>query len=423
MNCDMFAQMLDNYADLTDADMRELETHAEMCEGCNADLVFMRSILGTVNSLPPIDPPSDFLENVNARLDAELAGESMIRRFARRSKPYVYRYGAIAACAVLTIGVGMNADMLLSKMNNDSSGVITEERITDIRDDEAHETADDHAAAEPEALNGSAQPAHEKDAAVKTTDAPVLQTPKPLSSPAAVPSKSGSAAKRSSEASSGKQTNTAAESASSNRAEPAGNKDLPVTSPAPQPSATENIRTDSTPVPNTDAQPAAKNSDGEKASVNSEVPETVPEQTPADKKNDEKIIGRAAEPAPYSIDERARSVPDEYVALAATEEPSEENFDALDYSIAYSEMDNTNSNVTAYAPLSSMVSIKSKDAARVQELVDVFVSGVYENYYMINTVDMRNLLGQFDREGIWYSANIKESDGSISFRLVIIPSD
>lgn len=422
MNCDMFAQMLDNYADLTDADMQELEAHAEICESCNADLVFMRSILGTVNNLPPIDPPSDFLENVNARLDAELAGESVIRRFARKSRPYVYRYGTIAACAVLAVSVGMNADMLLSKMNNDSGGVITEERMTDISDDVDGESLHSWEAVENETPSSTQASSTKTDASVKQTDAP-LQTPKSFSSNTAVPSGSGFVSNRSSETSSGKRTNTTTATAvPSNRTSVAENKNLPVTSPAPQPSATENISVNSTPVPNADEQPASEASTGESTSVDTKESEKLPESTPTAGKIAGRIVGREAEPAPYSIDERARSVPEAYASMAATDEPEEE-YDAFDYSIAYNEMDNEISDVTSYAPLSSMVSVKSKDAARVQELVDVFVSGVYGNYYMITAVDMRNLLGQFDREGIWYSASIMESGDSVSFRIVTVPSD
>lgn len=417
MNCEMFAQMLDNYANLTGTDMQELEAHAEMCESCNAELAFMRSILGTVNSLPPIDPPSDFLEGVNARLDAELAGESVIKRFARRSKPYVYRYGAIAACAVLAVSVCMNADMLLSKMNNDSSGVITEERITDISDDFDAEAVLDRETAKPEPANGTPLPAAEKSEAAEQTNAP-LQTPK--ASPAAVPSDPGTAVKRST--TSVIRNNTAATAVPSNRSAEAKNENLPVTSPAPQPSVTENNSVDSTPAPNADAQPAAEASSGENASVNTDAPEQSPEPTPAAGRIAGRIVGMSEEPAPYSIDERARSMPDEYAALSepATEEPQDEDFDKLDYSIAYNEMDNVNNDVTSYAPLSSMISVKSKDAARVQELVDVFVSNVYGNYYMTTAVDMKNLLGQFDREGIWYSASIMESGDMVSFRIVII---
>lgn len=421
MNCEMFAQMLDNYADLTDEDMQELESHAEICEKCNADMAFMRSILGTVKSLPPIDPPSDFLESVNARLDREIAKESVIRRFARRSKPYVYRYGAIAACAVLAVGVGMNADMLLSKMNNDSSGVITEERITDVSDDVNDESAHNWEATEPESLSGTSLPEARKEETVKQTSLP-LQTPKSFSSNTAPPSSSGSVSTPIPKASSGNRANTNA-NAPSDRASASENKDLTVTSPAPQPSAAEKTTIDPAPVTNTHEQPASRALTGEKIPVYTREPENLTEPTPAVETISGRIASRAAEPAPYSINERAISVPDEYSLLTATENPENENFDAFDYSIAYNEMDNQKSDVTSYAPLSSMVSVKSKDAARVQELVDVFVSGVYGNYYMITAVDMRNLLGQFDREGIWYSASIMESGDSVSFRIVTVPSD
>ena len=411
MNCEIFAQMLDNYADLTDEEIQELESHAIICQSCNDDLAFMRSILGTVKSLPPIDPPSDFLESVNIRLDKELARESVIKRFVRRSRPYVYRYGAIAACAVLAVGVSMNADMLLARMNNDNSGIIAEESITDVSDpsdDVVGETEYGYVTAEPEESDSTPLPAVVTNRDVKQTDLP-LQTPKPVLS--ASPSSSDSVSYRSKEASS----NTTTAVVPSDNTSAAENKNLPVTSPAPQP--LEKTKVNSSPVHEADEQPAPK------ALAEDNANTKEPEVEPIAGKIAGRIVSRAAEPDPYAIDEVAVSIPYGYSVLTATEEPESENYDAQDYSIAYDEMNNQASDVTSYAPLSSMVSIKSKDAARVQELVDVFVSGVYGNYYMITAVDMRNLLGQFDREGIWYSASIMESGDGVSFRLVIVPSD
>ena len=113
-------------------------------------------------------------------------------------------------------------------------------------------------------------------------------------------------------------------------------------------------------------------------------------------------------------------MPDDKYAAAPAAEPTAEAADEADYSIAYHEMDNFSDNVTAYAPLSSMISVKAKDAERVRELVEVFITGAYGDYYMITSEDMNHLLGQFDREGIWYSANITESGNKVSFRIVTI---
>jgi hypothetical protein len=124
---------------------------------------------------------------------------------------------------------------------------------------------------------------------------------------------------------------------------------------------------------------------------------------------------------------RIAEEPDEYAVVYASEEPDEYadaqisdgldiNGPASDYTIVQGSVQNE----TAYAvPLSSTLAIKSKDADRAKEVIDVFVAGVYGNYYMITSGDMNDLLSQLGREGIWYDANINESGDKISFKLLI----
>ncbi len=115
-------------------------------------------------------------------------------------------------------------------------------------------------------------------------------------------------------------------------------------------------------------------------------------------------------PSVYRIARREDSVD---VYAAADTEPEAQSAD--DYSIA-SEPPLEEAHV---APLSSTLLVKSDDTARVRELVAVFISGTYGNYYMITSKDMHDLLNQLDREGIWYDANIFDSGDKISFKLVI----
>lgn len=98
-----------------------LEAHALVCGECKRELEFMRSIINTVQSLPEIDPPADFLDKINERIDKE---EKLPVRICRKAVPYVRRYGALAACLAIGIAIGTNGKTLVSKMNNDSDGII-----------------------------------------------------------------------------------------------------------------------------------------------------------------------------------------------------------------------------------------------------------------------------------------------------------
>lgn len=403
MNCEKFANMLDNYADLSAAEIAELEAHAELCESCAADLTFIRSVLGTLNSLPPIDTPIDFLDSVNARLDAELDRESPIERFVRRSKPYVYRYGSLAACVAIAAAVGVNAELLISRMNNDGNDIVIEERTTvnDAHDDKAADGAlTEFNTAEP--VQNTAAP----------SSAPaVIETVKPTQKPAAkqttAPANGAVRSKRTDSTPYVSQNSSKAEaSVPSNRSEAPAKVTLPKASSAPQPSDIEPTKVNPTPEQKTETNPPAETA----AAAYTDAPKQ--ENIPAAASYDA--------PAAASYSPAARTMPDDKYAAAPAAEPTAEAADEADYSIAYHEMDNFSDNVTAYAPLSSMISVKAKDAERVRELVEVFISGAYGDYYMITAEDMNHLLGQFDREGIWYSANITESGNKVSFRIVTI---
>ena len=71
MDCEKFREMLDNYSDLSPQELDTLEAHALVCGECKRELEFMRSIINTVQSLPEIDPPADFLDKINERIDKE----------------------------------------------------------------------------------------------------------------------------------------------------------------------------------------------------------------------------------------------------------------------------------------------------------------------------------------------------------------
>ena len=86
MDCEKFREMLDNYSDLSPQELDTLEAHALVCGECKRELEFMRSIINTVQSLPEIDPPADFLDKINERIDKE---ERLPVRICRKAVPYV----------------------------------------------------------------------------------------------------------------------------------------------------------------------------------------------------------------------------------------------------------------------------------------------------------------------------------------------
>lgn len=125
MNCEKFSEYLDNYENLTDAQKLDMTAHANECEKCRKELDFMLSIIATTASLPKIEPPADFMKNLNVLIDAE---ERKKKRVASVIFTNVRRnwqqYTAVAACFALVAVITANSNMLLDNMNNDTDDVI-----------------------------------------------------------------------------------------------------------------------------------------------------------------------------------------------------------------------------------------------------------------------------------------------------------
>lgn len=130
MNCEMFREYLDNYENLTAEEKLEMTLHTQTCEKCRMELDFMLSIIETTKSLPKIEPPADFMDKLNIRIDME---ERKKRQLAKRILNNLQRnwkqYAAAAACFALVAVVTSNGKMLVDKMHS-NDGVIQEETVT-----------------------------------------------------------------------------------------------------------------------------------------------------------------------------------------------------------------------------------------------------------------------------------------------------
>lgn len=128
MDCEHFGKKLDNYENLTEDEKIEMTKHAAECEICGRELDFMLSIIETTKSLPNIKPPSDFMEKLNLRIDAE---ERKKRNIALRITANIHKnwrqYTAAAACLALVAVITSNGMNLVGKMTGGDDGVIYDE--------------------------------------------------------------------------------------------------------------------------------------------------------------------------------------------------------------------------------------------------------------------------------------------------------
>ncbi len=128
MDCKQFREYLDNYASLTAGERAQMTEHAKECEGCRAELEFMTSVIETVNSLPRITPPADFMDKLNARISAEERRNSRVsQRILKNLKTYRRQYAAAAACFALLAVIAVNGRMLTDNMNKSDDGIVVGE--------------------------------------------------------------------------------------------------------------------------------------------------------------------------------------------------------------------------------------------------------------------------------------------------------
>lgn len=372
MDCEKFMSMLDRYADLTDVESTQLNEHAQNCDSCKAEVEFLQSIIETTHSLPPIEPPTDFLDTVNARLDETLAAEPRITVFVRNAKPYINRYGTIAACLALGIAIGANGNMLVSRMNGATDGVISSTSTVSNSGTtpETNDTSDVQ-------VSETALPQENINETLLTAPAAVSSTQAPTQKSAQKNTVVTSSTVVSSEQSSVTQEATV---------KPA--KPVVTTAPVTEVPETEAIVT---------AQPLETN-------VPMQQAENVAVYTAAE---------TASVPTEETLNPNVRMInePEDTPQVYAEVDV------AAEYSIATAtpEFDST----YAATPLSSTILINEADAERVKQIIPEYIESVYGSYYMTTGDKLYKFAQRLESEGIWYYANLTDRGSKISFKLLV----
>lgn len=390
MVCEEFEHMLDNYESLTDKEKLMMAEHAAECKSCRDDMDFMLSIIGVTKALPEIKAPDDFLDRLNVRIDLEEIKGKRKRRLHRLVMTDWKRYSAAAACLLLAAVVGVNGNMLVSRMSGNGSGVITEERVTSDDSNRNNEseyelTSEQDNIAEP------------------VSDASLMPLP---SSP---PEKTEQLTVPQITAQPKKETVPAQ---NNRRAVPAVNPatDAPVYTQRP-----------------IAAQPKREN-DADFVSGFELAKETpVPEDN-------------AVTPEPYTLARENYRIPIESVPYGETASIDENNeISTVDgYSLAknkaeialgmYTPIDK-DGNPTDYpvepkkvsdVPSGSSILVSSEDEGKVRSLMDRYITGNYGIYYMTTEDKLNRLFEEMDKAGINYEKFISSSTEKISFKLVVV---
>lgn len=379
MDCEKFMSMLDRYADLTEIELAQLNEHTLNCSSCKAELEFLQSIINSTHSLPPIEPPTNFLDSVNERLDKTLAKESGISVLMRRARPYINRYGTIAACLAVGIVIGANGDMLVSRMNGDTDGVIESKSVVS----DFGTTPENSDNLTDQIISPVEEPAIPQDNSkvLSTVPAAVSSTNKTIQPSA---DKNTVFASPSSTVVSSEQTSVPTKTDASATAKPAESE-----------TAVSSINEAASTAAPLDVHISTH------VSENTAVQTSAPTETPVS----------ADRPVGYSIRmiEEPDNTPDAYAQAEIDV--------AAEYSIATTNPENDGT--YAATPLSSTIMVNEADAERAKLIIMEYVESVYGNYYMTTGDKLYNLTRRLENEGIWYYANLTDRGSKVSFKLLV----
>lgn len=132
MDCESFNNNLDSFEMLSEETKKAMYEHTTTCERCKQEMDFMRSVLKTVRTMPKIEPPDDFMERLNKRIDEEeRRADAIPARISRNLRRNWRVYASAAACFALIAVLTSQRDVLISRFTDSDDVIQTETVVTD----------------------------------------------------------------------------------------------------------------------------------------------------------------------------------------------------------------------------------------------------------------------------------------------------
>lgn len=389
MDCEKFKNYLDEYENLNETDKLEMNKHASECANCRSELDFMLAIMETAKSLPKIEPPADFMEKLNIRIDAEeKKKQNIAMRVLKNMHKNWKQYTVAAACFALVAVVTSNSQMLVNKMEGNNDGVIQEETV--VTDNQT-------------GTSSTASTPTPQDKTIEENKTSVFEEPK-------VPALNATTAPKTQEKISTNNTNTAVAKANTNSVVvPKTNTTRAVStiSPAIENSTRKNTETTSVETKNvvptsetenqpiTEVQAASENSvsDESNAINNDDVDNVKNEYSLPQGEN----VGRSA--VAYSVDAES------------------------DYALAigtYYKIDKDGNPIMEEEkkPIGS-IKISSDDADEAMSVILQYTYDVEGDFYTTSSERLTAMLASLNGQGISYTNYTPAYEGDITFKLVI----
>lgn len=382
MNCELFAEKLDNYESLSSEEKIELAEHAAKCESCAKELDFFMNIMETAKSLPKIEPPKNFINDLNVRIDKEERKQRILQKILHNIKSYKYQYVAAAACLVLVAVVTSNSgDFINPQKDNNDSGVISEQRVDDNGVSDGNNVYDNVIAPVTDENNNSQIPV---ETGIENKTEKTEAIPQNTSKPAA-----NSTTKIQSEVT----QSTVFEKQTTKHSDTAGE--------VSEKSVTNSEETKAQEMSNV----AAQNSE-------SEASENVSEQSEASTDIDT-----------YSVDETNIAAVDSRMVMSEPVENEESDFATEDYSIvSEGEIANARHISGGNGKKQNAIgklNVSADDIDRAMDIILLYSKNVNGDLYSADATFVSMMLANFNYEGINYSNYIPTYEGQITFELVV----
>jgi hypothetical protein len=385
MNCEEFNKNLDNYELLSEEARDEMLKHAAECEACKGELDFMLSIKATMKSMPKIEPPADFMDKLNLRIDKEeKIKHSVPSRIMRNVRTNWRQYTAVAACFALVAVITSNGKSLVEKMQGSDDGVIKTETVITDGDGQNESANTENTDIIPDTASESAESADTENTAGENT-------------------KSADAA-----AAKDTQTGTVKVSNSISAASSAADTKSTVSTPSVSSTPVSTIA----PQVSTEAEPTAEPSTASVAAA-TENTSSVTVDTSSD--------GYKIAPAGLTESEAVAYAGDAVMPRSRSSKMEQE----MGYSLAHSNniISSRSYNIEQdESDASKAIGKLRVSSDNVQDVVNVVLEYSYSvdgNLYLTDSERLSQLLQNLSEMGIAYTDYTPAYDGNITFRLII----
>ena len=373
---DMYFDMVDDYISgvCSEEEKESFESHIKECKKCREEYELAMSLKNVLSSMPGIEPPADFLDKLNDRLDSELMRDEKKRSF----RIPVRRYSAVAACFVLVAVLGVDMVRLTDCTSTDNVPIPT---AAEVQTEQPSET--------PIVDNISAEE--------QSTPLPAYENPQ----------------------------KKIADKAKKNDKKKSASASVPknTSKPAPIASAAVNTATPAAPATETSKPEATA------AAEETEMPKGVPSYMDPRKQvvlassveNEFKVSGVSIEDIPV----KKRDLSAEFALLESASNSKTGSIIATPVTLAsldeigVEKIEDSRRGEDKYEVGRGSMFISSKDKEAVSALIQKYVSDESEQYYYFTGDNFKSFTDELNESGISYQKYRISQDGSnVAFQVV-----